>query len=152
MTHELARLPKKIPANWDPTEILVPDADYEVIFAAERRGKYFGRDQWLIAFRVIETGDLLPLWLNVPTARVTRSHAMADAYSVATGKRAPQDLARLRPSRFLSEVAFLARTRTIKENLHRVERPEPLHYCRIDYLIRRTAGRPPIQSRSASSS
>ncbi len=151
---EVARLPRKLPADWDGTEVLVPDADYEVVFAGERKVRYFGSDRWVLAFQVTEGfygGELLPLWLKVPDGRVRISHAMALAYSVATDLRAPQNLARLRPSRFLGDTAFMARTRTIKKNLHGVERPEALHYSRIDFLIKRTAGCSPIRSKSLSS-
>jgi hypothetical protein len=129
-------------------EALVPQGEYEVFFAEEKRISWFNRQVWLCVFRISEgeyAGVVLPMWLNIPPGRqpIRRGHAMAQAYVVSTGRRPPRDLGRSRPSWFLGDCAFLAYVRTVRRDMNGVERPEEASYSRVNHLIKRTAGTPP---------
>lgn len=129
-------------------EALVPQGEYEVIFAGEKKISWFKRQLWLCVFGLTEdeySGVALPMWLNIPAKGqpIRRSHAMAQAYVVSTGGRPPSNLGRRRPSWYLGDCAFRAYVRTVKRDMNVVERPEEASYSRVNHLIKRTAGTPP---------
>jgi hypothetical protein len=146
MSARVVALTRRVPD--DLCEALIPPGDYHVGLVGEKRVLWFRRPTWVLAFALTEAphlGIVLPLWLRIPEPheKIRPSHALAAAYVVATGRRAPKDLARRRPSSFLGGCEFSARIRTVRHDIHGVERPEEASYSRVHFLIRRTAGSPP---------
>jgi hypothetical protein len=128
-------------------DVLIPQGIEEIAFIAEQKVKWFKREVWVVIFQIVSgdhSGAILPMWINVPRSDwpVRMSHALAQAWVVATGAKPPRDLARRRPSSFLEDCAFQAQIRTVSRDMNRVERPEGASYSRVAYLIRRTAGTP----------
>jgi hypothetical protein len=149
MTAPVATLWSRIPQ--DLCETLLPPGNYHVGLVGEKRFRWFQRPTWLLAFVVTSgphSGISLPMWLRIPEdERIRAAHRMAAAWVVGTGRRAPRDLARRRPSSFLGDCEFVARVRTVSKDVHGVERPEEASYSRVEFLIRRTAGCPPALQR-----
>jgi hypothetical protein len=130
----------------DLDEILLPEGEYHVGFFSAKRRTWHKRKLWAVTFVITDgphVGKRLPMFLNLPEGyRLRRSHHLAAAYVCATGRRPPRDLARRPPSSFLEGCEFLAQIRTVRRDVHGVERPEEASYSKIAYLIRRTAGAP----------
>jgi hypothetical protein len=142
----------------DPYETLVPPGEYIVGFLRnEERFPFYGRMCWRCCWQLLDEGPYSGLtlysWFNLPEADapIRPSHALYQAYVVATGLRPPKDLAEHRPSWFLGDCQFRAMVRTVDRDPNGVKRPEAASYSRVAFLIERVEGVPPcLQKRGES--
>ncbi len=145
-------------ADADPYETLVPPGEYLVGFLRdEDKYRYYGRWCWRCSWQILDEGPSTDLvvygWFNIPPsdAPITRSHALWQAYVVATrGLTPPKDLAEHRPRWFLGDCQFRAKVRTVDKDSNRVKRPYEASYSRVDFLIERVEGLPPCLQRRGS--
>jgi hypothetical protein len=133
----------------------VPEGNYEVSFVEEKRGRVQNRDVWFVRFRVTDdyqaadghpyVGTELRMFLSaIPENHPPRpGWAIVSAYLVATERRPPRHLWRIKPSRFLANCRFDARVRDVSKDSRGVRRPEAGIYSRIYALVNRVAGVPP---------
>ncbi len=139
----------------DPYETLVPEGEYTVALVSEDRCVLFGRPTWETVWVILDEGlhhqKLLYCWWRIPKKdeRIRPSLALAEAYAIATERRPPRDLARRKPSSFLSDSQFAARVRPVTKNRHGVERPAAANYSRVACLVKRVAGTPPCLQRQS---
>ena len=133
----------------DALETLLDDgAEIVVGFYDEERRDMFRRSMWIVRFRIEEgehVGRLISWWLRAldPQRRVARGSAIATSYVAATGLRPPRDLARRRPSHWLSGAQYLVRTRVVGRDVHGIARPPEASYSVVSAILKRVAGIPP---------
>ena len=128
----------------------IPPGEYEVGYVRAKRLPMWGRPRWAITFQVVKDGPAfgthLVLWVPaVPKGkRPSPGMAMASLYVIATGLPPPRDLWRRKPREILSDCYFRARVVMARRDSRRVERPEAASYSKIECLLERTAGTPPL--------
>jgi hypothetical protein len=130
--------------------LLENGSDVVVGFVDEAKRDLFHRAVWIVRFRIEEgehAGRLVSWWLRAldpdPKRRVSRGSSIATSYVAATGLRPPRDLARRRPSYWLSGAEFRVRTRVVGRDVHGVERPLTASYSVVAAILERVAGAPP---------
>ena len=141
--------------NTDESWTLVPPGEYTVGFLAEEKFSFFSRLCWVVTMQIVDSGEFaevrLPFYLNaIPKGKSpTPGWSVCSAFLVATERRPPKDLWRLRPRTYLADCLFRARVRTIKRDSKHVELPEAGHHSRIDCLLQRIEGCPPYLTQAA---
>ncbi len=150
----------------DPTEedataddgwaALIEPGIYEVALESTERQRNLwskSRGKWLIRWRVVEQGSAfgvsLPMFMNavIKSDRLHAARKMVELFAIATDRRPPRDLYRIPPERFLADCTFAGRVVTVAANARQIERPPVLHYSKVQDLIRRESGTPPILRR-----
>jgi hypothetical protein len=143
----------------DDWPALIQPGIYQVGFErAERQRNLWSksRGKWLIRWRVVEPGTAfgvsLPMWTNavIKNDRLHATRKLVELYAIATDRRPPRDLHRIPPERFLADCTFAGRVVTVGTNSRQIERPLVLHYSKVQDLIRRESGTPPMFRRSES--
>ena len=133
----------------DASWTFVPPGEYEVAFVSEERARVWNRQVWFVKMRIVTLGEHLGSLLLYPLnalpkgKRPTTGHYICSAFLIATERRPPKNLWRLRPSSFLSECVFSARIRTIEKDSKGVVLPPAGHHSRVDCLLKRLSGLPP---------
>jgi hypothetical protein len=132
----------------DPYETLIPDGEYEVTFVSAEKFPSFNRWVWASRFVVVDgpyAGSHLYLFMNVPKIRAGRtpSASISIAYEVATGRKSPPKVARIKPQTFLKDCTFRAAVRVVKKDRTGRTRSECARHSVIDHLVDRVAGTPP---------
>jgi hypothetical protein len=136
----------------------VPPGLYDARFRDDKRVALFGRDVWVIRWRLTSELESAPSEVAIATNGITlrmfltalgknvkprSGHAIACAYCIATGLRPQSDFWRRRPSWFLKDCVFRVRVRDIQKDQFSVTRPEGARYSRVQALVERVAGCPP---------
>jgi hypothetical protein len=167
------RAESKAPSIVRPVEIAAPTAEqddndsfdprvppglYDARFRDDKRVQLFGRDVWVIRWRLTSELESAPSEAAIATNGITlrmfltalgknvkprSGHAITCAYCIATGLRPQSDLWRRRPSWFLKDCVFRVRVRDIQKDQFSVTRPEGARYSRVQALVQRVAGCPP---------
>jgi hypothetical protein len=133
----------------DALATLLPEgAEVQVAFFDEDRRTLFRRAMWIIRFKICEgphEGKLISWWLRAldRKRRVARGSGIATSFSAATGLRPPRDLDRYRPSSWLAEAVFLAKTRQVRKDVLGVARAEEASYSVVVGILERIVGMPP---------
>ena len=125
--------------------------------ATDKRVQLFGRDVWVIRWRLTSEFESVPSEAAIATNGVVlrmfltalgesvkprSGHAIACAFITATGLRPPGNLWRRRPSWFLKGCVFRVRVRDIAKDQFGVTRPEGARTSRVQALVQRVAGSP----------
>jgi hypothetical protein len=143
-------------ASDDAWAALIQPGTYQVGFeCAERQRNLWSksRGKWLIRWRVVEQGEAfgvsLPMFANavIKSDRLHAARKMVELFAIATDRRPPRDLYRIPPDRFLADCTFACRVVTVGSNARQIERPSVLHYSKVQDLIRRESGTPPLLRR-----
>jgi hypothetical protein len=140
-------------AQIDFSDTLAEPGVYQVAFDREERARPWGRDVWYIHMKIVEPGEhhgkpvLFPLSGLPRKKRPRRGFKLVSSFIIATGRKPPRDLWRMKPSQFLSGCVFTAMLRTSSKNANGVTLPEAAHYSKVDYLVERVSGAPPYLMR-----
>jgi hypothetical protein len=136
----------------DALATLLPEhAEVVVGLIGEARRVAFHRSVWLLRFRIVEAehvehvGRVIAWWLRALEKHksVSRASAIATSFVAATGLRPPRDLARRRPSWWLTDAHYRVRTRQVRRDVHKVARAEAASYSVVDCVLERVGGAPP---------
>ncbi len=150
--YDAANLDKKpFRVNADPMETLVPQGRYRMSYLGHDEGNSYGRPVWFVRFQITEPGGyegrVVLRFYNIPKgARLARSSNLAIDFINLTGLRPP---ATLTPDWFLKGCEVLGKVVTVRERVdgrRRIQRPETLHYSKVDELLKITAGSPPCMA------
>ncbi len=136
--------------GWAP--LIEPGVYLVALEGTERQRNPWSKScgKWLIRWRVVEQGKAfgvsLPMFANsvIKSDRLHAARKMVELFAIATDRRPPRDLYRIPPERFLADCTFAARVVTVGTNGRQIERPLVLHYSKVQDLIRRESGTPPI--------